>query len=67
MTKKQLAATKRNMAKGKIASMIGLIEHLFKEEVLTRTETAWLNDAKQSLRNIYLNWNYTTKTAKKRS
>jgi len=65
MTAAQKFAGERNLSKGKIASMIGLIRFLKSRPVLTRTEKAWLNDASKSLENIYENWEKSTPMAKR--
>ncbi len=65
MTSAQKFALERNLSKGKIASMMGLMRFLSRRPILTRTEKAWLNDAFKSLENIYENWEKSTPLAKK--
>ena len=65
MTTAQKFALERNLSKGMIARIMGLMKFLRRKSVLTRTEKAWLNDASKSLENIYENWEKSTPMAKR--
>jgi len=65
MTAAQKFAGERNLSKGMIARIMGLIRFLKSRPVFTRTEKAWLNDAYKSLENIYENWEKSTPMAKR--
>jgi len=56
MTKAQKIAQERNLSKGRVAALMGMLKFLIASDYITRTEKAWMNDALSSLKSVYKNW-----------
>jgi len=66
-SKAQLWARKRNMFKGRIASMVGLTDHLLSNgDVLTSVETVALRVASATLKDIIRHWEKGHESSKER-